>query len=96
MAAPMVNGIYRFTCLRPDHTDVYDQHVLATDYDALGAALENANGLRSALENSVTKLYSQLERAREWMRHSDSCSAPHCTCGLTAFLEEVKCDPLKS
>lgn len=36
----MSDLIYRFRCLRPDHVDVYDEHVLASDYDALKA--ENA------------------------------------------------------
>jgi hypothetical protein len=45
-------------------------------------------------------LSAQLKRAREWMRHKDYCNAfehepewptiSHpCTCGLTAFIEEV-------
>ena len=31
-----------FSCLRPDHVDVYDEHVARVDYDALAARLAEA------------------------------------------------------
>jgi hypothetical protein len=48
------------------------------------------------LSTDYDALRSQLERAKEWMRHDNNCksrSIVHddlpCDCGLTAFLESL-------
>lgn len=58
-ANPMA-PLQRFRCLRPDHANVWDEHVLARDYDTLAAerdqlAAENAR-LREALGETDTDL----------------------------------------
>jgi hypothetical protein len=73
-----VDGVLNFYCLRPDHIDVYDEHVLRSAYDALAARLTNRTAelvavqarLAEALEcctikdNRNLRLEAQLERAK--------------------------------
>jgi hypothetical protein len=40
--APCNCGVLLFRCLRPGHVDVYDEHVLASDYDGLRRELAKA------------------------------------------------------
>lgn len=72
-ANPMA-PLQRFRCLRPDHANVWDEHVLARDYDTLATerdqlAAENAR-LREAMLAVVARLdqpvFNGTESAGHW------------------------------
>lgn len=75
-ANPMA-PLQRFRCLRPDHANVWDEHVLARDYDALAASCAQAakdavrfQDERDQLAAENARLREALDGCVEHMEHS--------------------------
>jgi hypothetical protein len=67
---------FRFKCLRPDHVDVYDDHVLLSDYNALERALTaktaECEALRRELEEANERAAGIHEEGRRFLREANS------------------------
>jgi hypothetical protein len=74
-----IDGAQCFHCLRPDHTDVYDEHVLYADHAALAARLAEAEttiedaGKCLAMSNGGAR--EALIILRRYQQTADSASA---------------------
>lgn len=68
----MVGGVMNFYCLRPDHTDVLDEHVLRRDYDTLAARQADVERLHAQaygeLEARNDALAARLAEAERLLR----------------------------
>lgn len=59
--------VHRFSCPRPQHTDVHDEHVLASDYEALEAELRELQVFRQAVldpENQPSQFGTTLAKVQ--------------------------------
>jgi Zn finger protein HypA/HybF involved in hydrogenase expression len=95
-----VDGVLNFYCLRPDHIDVYDEHVLRSAYDNLAAQLANRTAEVVAVQAELAALKEaagkvpcatcggdyEIVETHPWTREVSRVPCPDCA-DLRAILE---------
>lgn len=66
---------WTFNCLRPDHTDVYDEHVLLEDYDDLLSKFKAALEQIQALSDPTNEYWNNIEFWKKRAEQADRRAA---------------------
>ena len=82
------HGARCFRCLRPDHVDVYDEHVARVDFDALAARLADTQAGAGLLSRQSKAYEARLaEREAQIKRWQDSSGCVGTFCKADILLD---------